>query len=523
MMSLLKKVRNKSVRTRIWMEYTRAELLVKGEGERIDSKTGLELNAQQMREKEIEQRMEALSVITRALREARTLEDPEVTYEGCLLVWNLSLPFMNQGLKDKVYKGFNAASEELELVAGTDYDLRVKLHLELGKLELGDGNLHSALENVRNGMELAAFQDRKPCWEDLINLEEKIRLKKNSAMAAGGLVLGTESKKNLLDLVVVELEKTPLIKSESGRYDALSQCFKMVCSYNKEEFFEKEEGLVAEEIQVRRQRFEEEQERQLKKKNLLLGELLELMVEFNLFDLAQSTGRIITNQKWSGKSDLLMGVKKCEAFFLMAQAGIKDLTSKGHSFAFSKDDSAGEFHEYTEEELLKKKRQIVKDFQSGAELAERLGQHWMVFDGAVTLWNCYLPVFKNSLNDGKLLPETKGLLRVFFECMKNSIKDIEKRIVADYDLDSKIQVYGHLTLVYARLLEHDRSFEEVRAVTDALLLAPLSAQTRKMVNSARARVFASLDSGSEGVSRKAKGGHVQPKGKSTNPRRSACV
>ena len=269
MMSLLKKVRNKSVRTRIWMEYTRAELLVKGKGERVDSKTGLELNAQQMREKEIEQRMEALTVITRALGEARALEDPEVTYEGCLLVWNLSLPFMNQGLKKEVLKGFNAASEELKLVAGTDYDLRVKLHLELGKLELGQSNLGAALENVRMGMELAAFQDRKPCWEDLVNLEEKILLKKNSSKTTVNFPLGGEGKKSVLDIVAVELEKTPLIKSESGRYDALSKCFKMLCSHTKEEFQESEEGLVPEEVQVLRTRFEEEQQRQFKKLSLI--------------------------------------------------------------------------------------------------------------------------------------------------------------------------------------------------------------------------------------------------------------
>jgi hypothetical protein len=189
------------------------------------------------------------------------------------------------------------------------------------------------------------------------------------------------------------------------------------------------------------------------------------------------------------------------------------LTSKGYNFAFAVEENIGDFHEYSEEELIKKKRQIIKDFQSGAELAEKLEQHWVVFDGAVTLWNCYLQVFKNSLNDGKLLNETKELLRVFFECMKNSIKDIEKRMVADYDLDSKIQVYGHITLVYARLLEHDRNFEQVKAVTDALLLAPLSAQTRKMVNSARARVFASLENEAEGVSKKSKGVQIQPKGR----------
>ena len=495
MMSLLKKVRNKSTRTCIWMEYTKAELKVKTEQQVVDSKTGMELNTQQLREKEIERREEALSIVQRSLQQAQSLDDPHLTYEGCLLLWNLSLPFINMKYKEKVYKGFNTACGELERISSTDYDLRVKLHFELSKLELTNSSLHAALENVRKAMRLAAFKDWSPCWEYLVGLESRILLKKNSRLAAGSPL--QNDTRAALDMVQMELEKSRLLKSESARYDSLSRCFKLLLGHRPSEFKVEDSRLVMEEIQTLKTKFEVERRREFKKKNLLMSELLSLAVEFGLFELAHSAGKFVVAQTWPDpKEDLLMLVKQSESWFTMAQAGILNLGTKGYHFAFVDEpevSSQGGFSEYSDEELLRKKKSIIKAFESGAVLAESIAQYWMVFDGAITLWNCYLPIFKNSLNDGALLPEIKGMLKCFFECMQSSVKDIEKQTLADYDRDSKIQVYGNLTIVYARLLERDQKFERVREVTDSLLLAPLSAQTRKMVNSARARVFSTVE------------------------------
>ena len=69
-----------------------------------------------------------------------------------------------------------------------------------------------------------------------------------------------------------------------------------------------------------------------------------------------------------------------------------------------------------------------------------------------------------------------------------SIKDIEKKMIADYDLDTKIQVYGNVGIIYARLLEGKGNYQEVLNVSESLLLAPLSPHTRKLVNSIKARI-----------------------------------
>jgi hypothetical protein len=315
-------------------------------------------------------------------------------------------------------------------------------------------------------------------------------------------------EKSILNIVLFELQRVPLINTESGKYDTLTKCFKLLYSYKGKDFEMSQKGLVQEEIDKLKQKHDKEENRRFRKRNILIGELMRQALDLNIYNLAYNAGSIIINYDWSTEEDhLLMQVKQCEAYFWMGKAEIENLSEKGYSFAFQQEeDKKGDItnshssniynEDYSSSEVLKRKNQIITNFQKGAELAEKISQNWAVFHGAIILWNCFLPIFKNSLNDSKLLPSIKELLRVYFECMRNSIKDIEKQIVADYDLDSKIQVYGNLTLVYARLLENDNELQEVKVVTDSLLLAPLSAQTRRMVNSARARVLASLQDNS---------------------------
>jgi hypothetical protein len=54
------------------------------------------------------------------------------------------------------------------------------------------------------------------------------------------------------------------------------------------------------------------------------------------------------------------------------------------------------------------------------------------------VWNNYLSIFRNPLNDNKVMPEVVGMLREYFEVMRGAIREIEKRMVPDYDLDAKI-------------------------------------------------------------------------------------
>ena len=76
-----------------------------------------------------------------------------------------------------------------------------------------------------------------------------------------------------------------------------------------------------------------------------------------------------------------------------------------------------------------------------------------MFNGAIYIWNNFMMIFRNPINDSKLLPEISTLLRDFFETMRNSLKELEKKQITDYDIDTKIQVFANIGLIYARQME----------------------------------------------------------------------
>jgi hypothetical protein len=61
-LNFLRRIRETSQKAYIWMEYTEAEILVKVPGNNVDPKTGIRLNMEQMRQQEIERRVEALKI-----------------------------------------------------------------------------------------------------------------------------------------------------------------------------------------------------------------------------------------------------------------------------------------------------------------------------------------------------------------------------------------------------------------------------------------------------------------------------
>lgn len=70
----------------------------------------MRLNSIQIKKQEVERRIEALKILEKSMTTNKRLNDAELTYEGCILIWNLSLPFLNATYRDRLYKVFMAAA-----------------------------------------------------------------------------------------------------------------------------------------------------------------------------------------------------------------------------------------------------------------------------------------------------------------------------------------------------------------------------------------------------------------------------
>ena len=76
----------------------------------IDPKTGMKLNTLQKQFEDFERRVEALKILDRAMIANKRLQDAELTIEGCILIWNIGIPFLKNSARHNIYKPFQAAA-----------------------------------------------------------------------------------------------------------------------------------------------------------------------------------------------------------------------------------------------------------------------------------------------------------------------------------------------------------------------------------------------------------------------------
>ncbi len=55
---------------------------------------------------EVERRIEALKIMEKVMVTNKKANDPDLIYEGAVLVWNISLPFLNSNYRQSIFKAF---------------------------------------------------------------------------------------------------------------------------------------------------------------------------------------------------------------------------------------------------------------------------------------------------------------------------------------------------------------------------------------------------------------------------------
>ena len=75
-------------------------------------------------------------------------------YEGCVMIWNIALSFMNENFNAQIIKAFSAAVSLMEMVQIQDHTLRCNMHLVLAKHDYFQDNLQKADIHVRKALQL---------------------------------------------------------------------------------------------------------------------------------------------------------------------------------------------------------------------------------------------------------------------------------------------------------------------------------------------------------------------------------
>lgn len=61
----------------------------------------------------------------------KKLNNAELIYEGCIIIWNLSLPFMSPQYHSYTARALDLSLSLIEQIDTNDHELRTKLHLQL--------------------------------------------------------------------------------------------------------------------------------------------------------------------------------------------------------------------------------------------------------------------------------------------------------------------------------------------------------------------------------------------------------
>lgn len=148
------KVRQLTLKAFIMNEYNKAELLVKKPGSIIDEQTGMQLNSSQIKQREIQNCIQALKMLDKVMISNKKFHDSDLIYEGAILIWNTGLPFLNQNYSHHCYQAYLQAAKFLEIIQHSDQNLRINLHLELAKIDIASDNLVLAEQQLLKALSL---------------------------------------------------------------------------------------------------------------------------------------------------------------------------------------------------------------------------------------------------------------------------------------------------------------------------------------------------------------------------------
>jgi hypothetical protein len=523
----LKKKQQVSSKAYILIEFTKAEMALRSKPDEA-ALNKEQSEAEQMMLFDIRCRLEALHLITKAIKAKLVFLNPLYLYEGCVKIWNISLPFLNERHKTEVTKSFGVAAKVLEEIQSSDFHLRICLHFELAKVKLEKDSVHEAEEHARKCNRLLNFFegyfDQKKVEELLDKIDSVLRpleagprtlmdlVQDKMTAIASGAVEDVESAFGELRILMADFKTDDL-----GTVEAFVSFDSVDCKEQLKHMSDDQKTLY------RIRLFRKACYKALLKKSSLYEECCRLAFDKNMLDccLALSNQLIaelnelsqlskasaadapnqtpqtdpssitISDVRFDPETDQSIQIHLVKLLFLKSQSTIKKLTDEGVEFALEEVVATNPDQTIPldrHEAYNAMKTDIIACFIKAVQIAFNLKQTWLVFNAGVLIWNTYLLPFRSVQTKKALHSMTIDLLDTYFNALKSAISVIEQRKIVDYDFENKVQVYGNISIIFTRMLEQRGDYSKAYSITEDLLLVSLSPQTRKIVNSIRSRV-----------------------------------
>ncbi|CAG9330246.1 unnamed protein product [Blepharisma stoltei] len=507
----LQNVRQPSLRARIWIEYSQAELLVKDNSEQIDKATGTKISLAKLKQQELDKRIEALKIVDRAMIANKRLNDPGVTTEGCVLIWNIGKPLLIGSGRAHVYKPFQTAVGYLEAMQSPLHELRINLHMELAKYELQEDFIAKAEGQIIKAYSLDAtnfklnaptteFEDQKsmqrPYERALYPLKKKLELKRDIY----------KDPERLFEQAWLDLENAKNLDSKGAKENLLRRAVQNLLTDEQVEIV-MEPNLVEEEKneKLRLKRYQDYKD--LKLRYLISGEVAQLALKEKFYEIAWQASDFVVSREWDVNKEADLIATQASCHFVLAQCKSWRIQELGFEPGFAQSIPVGSLPSESlatnnqPEEAVELKRQIVMHTRNGVRLGIAISQSWICFNGAVYFYNIYIPVFRFSSFEKHIFNEALDCLRYLFETLasqleKQALVNVPGVLVpfnktVDFNYQSKLRIISEVAISLIKLLIHNNLHDESIKDCDTLLTKPIGPHYRKELEKLKGTSLAS--------------------------------
>lgn len=489
--------RQPSLRARVWHEYSKAEYLVKDSPEQIDKTTGMKFTPAQLKAKECERRIDALKIVDRAMVANKRLNDPGVTTEGCILIWNIGKPLLTPSSREHVYKAFQTSSSYLEALDSPLHELRIFIYMELAKYELEQGFIAKAESQIIRASVLDAtnFKLTTPANENenvktlqrtyermLYPLSKKLELKKNIY----------KEPDRLYEQAWLDIENARNMKNQAARETVLKKAADKILK-DVEPIEKLEDDLVEEEKQERNKQKKYQSYKDLKLKYMISGDLAEVAYETALYDLASQMAEYSLSHEWDPLKEIDLIAMQANSHFVLAKCKAQRIITSGFEPGFLNgvaiNSQPSETVEHCPEEITDLKRQVLVHIKQGAKLGVSISQSWICFNAGVTYWNIYLNVVRYPLFEKHIFTDAVDAMKNLIDIMNTQI---EKQVLAaqpgvlapfnrstDFKYPQKLQIFSEIGIMLSKILYAAGTVDEGVKICDLLLTKPIGPQYRK--------------------------------------------
>jgi hypothetical protein len=501
---VLQRVRACSLKGKIYLENIRAQLYINKFENEITTNS---LNEQEIRDRRIEIRREALKILERNLSGCERIMDLDLINETCYMIWNMALPLMKPALRKNFNKAFDAAVDLMEHIESNEHYLRALMHFELAKFNLesdllqeADKHLIRALTfdysiplgkiNPKPGEHIAYLQR---------NLEQYLVYLKRYA----GTKLNIYNEPdNIIDKIIFQLDTIKTSKHEEARLETIGQCIKLAKQYSPLDFYyDESKDLVEEEVNELRAKHELKIYEDKKHFTNACVELARLSYQFDCYNEAIEINTKLKEfeSTWNVTKDVDQIIALAECKLVSSQCYNELLLNEGIEVGTQEivnfNDNSKQLEETDKERFNNWKQALLNHIKEAVRLALSVQQYWLVFNCAIQLWNMYLPIFQapdfQKLVNENIIP----VLTDLFEGLNNGTIFYESIHAQQYDSDyfNRVDLFVDISDIYARLLEAKGRPDESIRICDTLLLRRIKSHHRKRFDTTKSRALRAND------------------------------